>query len=63
MQRLPVVLGLAGPLAADHDIDAVIAEDALKEAHIGEPRDIVENERFVGEQARDHQRQGCVLGS
>jgi hypothetical protein len=63
VQRLPVVLGFTGPLAAHHDIDAVIAEDALKLADIGEARDIVENERLIGEQARDHQRQGGVLGA
>jgi hypothetical protein len=63
VQRLPVVLGFTGPLAAHHDIDAVIAEDALKLADIGQARDIVENERLIGEQARDHQRQGGVLGA
>ena len=43
MQRLPVILGLARTLAADHDVDAVIAEDALKLADVGEPRHVVEN--------------------
>ena len=63
MQRLPVILGFAGALAADHDIDAVIAEDALQQPHIGEPRDIVEDERLIGEQARNHQWQSGVLGA
>ena len=63
VQRLPVVLGLPGALAAHHDIDAVVAEDALQQAHVGEPRDIVQNEGLIGEQARDHQRQGGVLGA
>ena len=63
VQRLPVVLGFARALAADHDIDAVIAEDALKQADIGEARHVVEDERLIGEQARDHQRQGGVLGA
>jgi hypothetical protein len=63
VQRLPVVLALARALAANHDVDAVIAQDALQQAHIGEPRDIVENQRLIGEQARDHQRQGGVLGA
>src|SRR5262249_52987451 len=31
--------------------------------HVGKPRHVVENERLVGEQARDHQRQGGVLGA
>ena len=63
MQRLAVVGGLAGALAAGHDVDAVIAEDALKERHVGEPRHVVENERLVGEKRRDHQRQRRVLGA
>jgi hypothetical protein len=61
VQRLAVVLGFARTLAADHDIDAVIAEDALEQSHVGEPGDVVEDERLVCEQARDHQGQGGVL--
>ena len=41
----------------------MIAEDALQQAHVGEPRNVVEDERLVGEQARDHQRQRGVLGA
>ena len=63
VERLTVVLGFARTLAAHHDIDAVIAEDALEQIHVGKPRHVVENERLVGEQARDHQRQGGVLGA
>ena len=44
-------------------VDAVIAEDALELRHVGEPRHIVEDERVLGEQARDHQGQGGVLGA
>ena len=63
MERLAVILRFARTLAAHHDIDAVIAEDALEQIHVGKPRHVVENERLVGEQARDHQRQGGVLGA
>src|SRR5205823_14988376 len=59
--RLAVVLRLPAALAVDHDVDAVIAQDALEQIDVGEARDIVENECLVGEQARDHQRQGGVL--
>ena len=61
MQRLSGIGRLARPLAADRDIDAVIAEDALQRGDIGKPRHIVENERLVGEETRDHQRQRGVL--
>ena len=56
VQRLAVVGGLAGTFAADHDVDAVVAEDALQQPDVGEPRHIVENERLLGQEARDHQR-------
>ena len=61
VQRLAVIGGFAGALAARHDVDAVIAEDALEQRHVGEPRHIVEDQGLVGEQARDHQRQRRVL--
>jgi len=54
---------LAAPLAAHHDVDAVIAEDALEEADIGEPRHVVEDERLIGQEACDHQRKRRVLCS
>ena len=57
----PSYCGLARALAAHHDVDAVIAENALKQADVGEARDIVEDERLIGEQARDHQGQSGVL--
>ena len=63
VQRLAVIGGLARPLAAHHHVDAVIAEDALQQDHVGEPRHVVEDERLLGEQARDHQRQRGVLGA
>ena len=46
VQGLAVERGLAGALAGDHDVDAVIAEDALEQAHVGEPRNVVEDERL-----------------
>ena len=52
---------LADALAADHDIDAVVAKDALQEGDIGEPGDIVEGQRLVGEEARDHQGKRSVF--
>ena len=58
-----VLLALARPLAGHHHVDAVVGQDALQQAHVGEPRHVVENERLIGEQARDHQRQGRVLGA
>ncbi len=61
VQRLAVICRLARALAADHDVDAVIAEDALQQRHVGEPRHVVEDERLLSEQARDHQRQRGVL--
>ena len=61
MQRLAGIGRLARPLAADRDVDAVIAEDALQRGDVGKPRHIVEDERLVGEETRDHQRQRSVL--
>ena len=49
------------PLAGDHDVDAVIAENALKLDDVGEPRNILEDQRILGEQAGDHQRERCIL--
>jgi hypothetical protein len=63
MQRLPLIFAIAGALARGHDIDAVIAEDALQLRDIGQPRHVVENERFLGQQTRDHQRQRGILGA
>ena len=57
----PLIGIVALPLAGDHDVDAVIAENALKLDDVGEPRNILEDQRVLGEQAGDHQRQRCVL--
>ena len=59
----PALRIVARALAGDHDVDAVIAEDALQQLDVGEARHVVEDERVLGEQARDHQRQGGVLGA
>ena len=60
-----MVPGLSGivalPLAGDHDVDAVIAENALKLDDVGEPRNILDDQRVLSEQARDHQRERCIL--
>jgi hypothetical protein len=63
VQRLAIILGLARALAAHHDVDAMVAEDALQERHIRQSRHVLENKRIVGQQARDHQRQRGVLGA
>src|SRR5262249_34356107 len=52
----------AGALAADHDIDAVIAENTFEQSDIGKPRYVVQNQSLIGEQAGDHQRQRGILG-
>ena len=54
---------VARALAGDHDVDAVIAEDALQQFDVGQPRHVVEDQRLVGQKARDHQRQRGVLGA
>ena len=58
---MTVLLRLARALAGHHHVDAVIGQDALEQIDVGEPRHVVENEGLIGEQARDHQRQGSVL--
>ena len=47
VQRLALIGGVARALAVDHDVDAVIAEDALEQRHVGEPRHVVEDERVA----------------
>ncbi len=61
MQRLAVVGGLAGAFAADRDVDAMVAEDAFQERHIGKARHVIERQGLVGQEARDHQRQRGVF--
>ena len=56
-----VLLALARPLAGHHHVDAVVGQDALQQADVGEPRHVVEDQRLIGQQARDHQRQRGVL--
>ena len=63
MQRAAGIGIFARALARDHDVDAVIAEDALQQLDVGEPRRVVEDERVLGQKARDHQRQRGVLGA
>ena len=59
----PCMSVLAGPLAVDRHVDAVVVQDALEEADIGKPRHVSQGEALGGEQAGDHERQGRVLGA
>ena len=61
VQGLALVFAVAGLFARRHDVDAVVAENALQLRDVGEPRHVVENERFFGQQPRDHQRQRRIL--
>ena len=63
VQRAAGIGIVARALAGDHDVDAVIAQNALQQFDVGEPRDVVEDQRVLGEQAGDHQRQRGVLGA
>src|SRR5215471_9000096 len=54
---------IAGPLAGDHDVHAVVAENALQLDDVSQPRDIVEDQSVLGQQTRDHQGQCRVLGA
>ena len=63
LQRFAVHAVLARALAEHHAIDAVVSEDALQHGDVGESRDVVEGEGLVGEEGRDHERQGGVLGA
>ena len=60
--RLAGLGRLARPPAGDRVVDAEIAHDPQQGRDVGEPRHIAELERLVGQKARDHQRQGRVLG-
>ena len=62
-EGLAVAGALARPLAGDGHVDAVIAENAGKQIHVGEPRNVVQGQRLAGEKAGDHQRQRSVLGA
>src|SRR6185312_15803255 len=58
------VLGIdARALAGDQNVDAVIAQDALELDDVGEPRHVLEDQRVLGQQPGDHQRQRGVLGA
>src|SRR4051794_28326847 len=61
MQGLALILTVAGPLARGHDVDAVVAEDALQLRDVGKPRHVVEDKGFLGQEGCDHQRKGGVL--
>ena len=59
----PSLDALVRPLAGDGHIDAVIAENAGKQGHVDEARNIVQGDGLAGEQAGNHQRQCSVLGA
>ena len=59
----PSLAALAGPLAGDGHVDAVIAENAGKQIDVGKPRHVMQGQRLAGEKAGDHQRQRSVLGA
>src|SRR5471030_3408839 len=63
VQRAPAIRVVARAFTRDHDIDAVIAENALEQNDVGKAGNIVEDQRVLGEQARDHQRQSGILGA
>ncbi len=54
---------LAGALALQRVVDAMVAEDPHQKVHVGQARNVLEGQRLVGQEARDHQRQGRVLGA
>ena len=61
VQGLALIFVVAGPLARRDDVDAVIAENALQLGDVGKPRHVVEDQGFLGQQARDHQGQRGIL--
>jgi len=61
MQGLALIFMIAGPLSHRSDIDAVIAENTLQLGDVGEPRNVVEDQRLFGQEARDHQRQRRIF--
>ena len=63
MNRLASGGVIAGPLAVYAVIHALVAQNAQELRAIGQARHIVEGEGGVGEQRRDHERQGRVLGA
>ena len=63
VQRAAAIGVVARAFAGDHDVDAVIAENALELDDVGETRHVVEDQRVLGQQAGDHQRQRGVLGA
>ena len=61
LEGLAGVLVVAGALAGNHDVHAVIAKDVLQEADVREARHVVEDQLLLAKQARDHERQGGIL--
>ena len=63
MERLADVLGGAGALAVDGEVDAVVAQDAGEQVDVGEIGNVLQRQPVRGQQAGNHQRQGGVLGA
>src|SRR5688572_28593731 len=63
MQGLALISAVTGPLARGHDVDAVVAEDALQLRDVGKPGHVVEDEGFLGEEGCDHPGKRGILGA
>ena len=56
--------GFPGAAGIEHfDLDAEFRQQAGQGGDVGEARHVGEDQRLVGQEARDHQRQGGVLGA
>ena len=62
MQRAPRQ-GPATCACRRPDVDTVVAQDALEQPDIGQMRHVGKDQRLLGQQAGDHQRQSGVLGA
>jgi hypothetical protein len=63
MDGLADALILFRPLAFDHHVDAVIAQDAQQQIDVRQAGNISQDKGFGRKQARDHQGQGGILGA
>ena len=63
MEGLAQVRRGIGALAVDGEVDAVVAQDARQQVDVGEVRHVLQGQPVGRQQARDHQRQGRVLGA
>ncbi len=63
LHGLAGMLDVAGALARQHDVDAMVVQDALELHHVGEMGNVFQDQHVFGEKTGDHQRQGRVLGT